>query len=89
MISTNNYDTCTMHRNIMNTRTIHDYHTVSNMRVYCLVNKANTTTVFRTKLFPLTVDTWENFLQKSLNDPITHSEVIRRNWWSAQESKAV
>ena len=36
-----------MHRNIMNTRTIYDYHTVSNTRVYCLVNKANTTTVFR------------------------------------------
>ena len=50
------YDTCTMHRNIINTRTIYDYHTVSNTRVYCLVNKANTT-VFRTKLFPLTVDT--------------------------------
>ena len=42
-----------MHKSIMNTHTIYDYHTVSNTRVYCLVNKANTTTVFQTKLFPL------------------------------------
>ena len=46
-----------MHRNIMNTHTIYNYHTVSNTRVYCLVNKANTTTAFQTKLYPLTVDT--------------------------------
>ena len=65
----------------MNTRTIYDYHTVSNTRVYCLVNKANVTTVFRKKVFPLTVDTYENFLQKSLNDPITHSKVKRRTCW--------
>ena len=70
-----------MHKSIMNTRTIYNYHTVSNTRVYCLVNKANTTTVFQTKPFPFTVDTKENFQQKSLNDPITHSEVIRRTWW--------
>ena len=46
-----------MHKNIMNTHTIYDYHTVNDKRVYCLLNKANTTTVFRTKLLPLTVDT--------------------------------
>ena len=34
----------------MNTRTIYDYHTVSNARAYCSLNKANTTTVFPTKL---------------------------------------
>ena len=46
-----------MHKNIMNTRTIDDCCTVNNMHVYCLVNKANMTTVFQTKLFPLTVYT--------------------------------
>ena len=38
----------------MNThKIIYNHHTVSNTRVYCSVNKANTTTVFQTKLFPL------------------------------------
>ena len=65
-----------MHKIIMNTHTIYDYHTVSNTRGNCLVNKANTTTLFQTNLFPLTVDTQEIFLQKPLNDPITHSEEL-------------
>ena len=57
MISTNMTPDSTMHRNIMNIHTIYNYHTVSNTCVYCLVIKANTTTVFQTKLYPLTVDT--------------------------------
>ena len=69
----------------MNTCTIYDNHTVSNTCVYCLLNKANTTTVFQTKLFPVSSSYCQHIgklsLQKSLNDPITQSKVIRRTWW--------
>ena len=69
-----------MHKNIMKIHTIYDYHTVSNIRVYCFLNQANTTTVFQTKLFSTYCEHMGNFLQKSLNNPITQSEVITRTW---------
>ena len=58
----------------MNTLTIYDYHTVSNTRVYCLVSKANMTTVFQTKLFPLTVDTYVGKLSAKIFKQPSHSQ---------------
>ena len=79
-------DTCTMHKNILNTRTIYDYHTISNTLAFCLVNKANTITAFEQNLFTYCWDIgklsakifkWPNNSQRSYNKNLVAYLIIR------------